>query len=145
MTTSVSAQLKGMDDVFRRIQSLKEEAGRDVLAGSAKKAMTIVRDDAAARAQRLDDPTTPANIALNIRMLEDKQFYEETGSVKISVGVRRGRGPGLNTWYWYYQEFGTSSTRAHPFMRPALKENLQEVFQAFLKSAKYRLTRKGVI
>lgn len=135
-------EIKGLDEVLRRMRALPVEVRRDVALPSAKVAMSIVRDDAIARAQRLDDPTTPANIALNIRMAEDTEFYDETGSIKISVGVRKGRGPGLRTWYWYYQEFGTVKLPAHPFLRPALSQNLQKVFETFIKSAKNRLTRR---
>lgn len=134
--------ITGLDDVYRRMKALPAEIRRDVALPSAKAAMAIVRDDAIVRAQRLDDPTTPANIALNIRMAEDTEFYEETGSIKISVGVRKGRGPGLKTWYWYYREFGTATAPAHPFLRPALSQNLQPLFDAFVKSAKNRLTRR---
>jgi HK97 gp10 family phage protein len=144
MAKTSTLTLKGADELVAKFRALSASAQRYIALPAAKAAMEIVRDDAINRAQRIDDPRTPANISLNIRMAEDKAFYDETGAVKVSVGVRKKRGPGGKTWYWYYQELGTVNARAQPFMRPALSQNLQAMFSEFLSVAKYELIKQGV-
>ncbi|MNP45805.1 hypothetical protein D3C76_1397570 [compost metagenome] len=79
-------------------------------------------------------------------LIEDTKFFDETGSTKISVGVRKTRKGfrGGNTYFWWYLELGTSRIRARPFLRNALGENKQAVFQEFLSVAKFKLLELGV-
>lgn len=57
---------------------------------------------------------------------------EITGDVKIKdgrvigrVGVKKRKKGGA--FYWRFWEFGTVKLAAHPFLRPALWENLNEI------------------
>lgn len=144
MAEILTFKLRGVEQLISTFRTLPSEIQRKVALPAGKAAMDIVLRDAVERAQRLDDPSTPSNIALNIAMLEDKKYYEETGDLKISVGVRKGKRKGGNTWYWYYQELGTSTIRARPFLRPALQQNLSSVFTEFISAAKFELVRLGV-
>lgn len=146
MADYVSFKLKGADDLSAKFRTLPQELQRQIVVPAAKDAMAIILNDAIDRASRIDDPSTPNDISKNIALIEDKKFFEETGSTKISVGVRKTkRGQrGGNTFYWWWVELGTSRIRAQPFMRNALSQNKEAVFREFLSSAKFELLRLNI-
>lgn len=146
MADRVTYKLKGADELSRIFKTLPQELQRKVVVPAATEAMQIVLNDAKARADRVDDPTTRNYIPKNIALVEDKKYFEETGSTKISVGVRKRKGSvgGGNSFYWWWVELGTSRIRAQPFMRNALSQNQQAVFQEFLSVAKFRLVELGL-
>lgn len=139
----ITYNLKGADKLSAIFKTLPQEMQRQIVVPAAKDAMDIVLKDAIARASAIDDPRTAPDISKNIALVEDKKFFEETGSTKISVGVRKTkRGQrGGNTYYWWWVELGTARSRAQPFMRNALGQNQQAVFAEFLSSAKYQLIK----
>lgn len=139
----ITYNLKGADKLSAIFKTLPQEMQRKIVVPAAKDAMDIVLKDAIARASAIDDPHTAPDISKNIALVEDKKFFEETGSTKISVGVRKTkRGQrGGNTYYWWWVELGTARSRAQPFMRNALGQNQQAVFQEFLSSAKFQLVK----
>lgn len=142
----ITYNLKGADELSRVFKTLPQEMQRQIVVPAAKDAMDIVLKDAIARASAIDDPSTAPDISKNIAMVEDTKFFNETGSTKISVGVRKTkRGQrGGNTFYWWWVELGTARSRAQPFMRNALGQNQQAVFQEFLSSAKFELLRLNI-
>lgn len=146
MADWITYKLTGADELSRIFKTLPAEMQRQVVVPAAKDAMEIVKQDAIRRAAAIDDPTTIPDISKNIALVEDTKFFNETGSTKISVGVRKTkRGQrGGNTYYWWWVELGTSRNRAQPFMRNALGQNQQAVFQEFLSSAKFQLIRLGL-
>lgn len=143
MADTISYKLKGADELSRVFRTLPQELQRQVVLPAAKDAMDIVLKDAINRAAAIDDPSTIPDISKNIALIEDKGFFAETGSTKISVGVRKSkRGQrGGNTYYWWWVELGTSRIRAQPFMRNALGQNKEAVFQEFISSAKFQLVK----
>lgn len=146
MSDWITYKLKGAEELSRKFRTLPQELQRQVVIPAAKDAMDIVLKDAIARASAIDDPRTAPDISKNIDLIEDTKYFEETGSTKISVGIRkRKKGvKGGNTFYWHWVELGTSKNRAQPFMRNALGQNQQAVFQEFLSSAKFQLVKLGI-
>lgn len=139
----ITYNLKGADELSRVFKTLPQEMQRQVVVPAAKDAMDIIVKAAKANWDKIDDPSTFPDIAKNVAMIEDTKFFEETGSTKISVGIRkrrRGVGGG-NTYFWKYLELGTVHIRAYAPMRKALSENTQAVFQEFLSSAKFQLLK----
>jgi len=147
MADWITYKLKGAEELSRVFKTLPSELQRQVVVPAAKEAMQVVLAAAKDNASRLDNPNTPNYIPKNLDMIEDKKYFEETGSTKISVGVRkrrRGVGGG-NTYYAaLFLELGTSRSRAFPFMRNALSQNREAVFQEFLSVAKFRLVELGL-
>lgn len=139
----VSYKLKGADELSRVFKTLPSEIQRQVVIPAAKDAMDIVVQAAKANWDKIDDPSTFPDIAKNVALIEDTKFFEETGSTKISVGIRKRRKgvAGGNTYFWKYLELGTVHIRAYAPMRRALNENTQAVFQEFLSSAKFQLVK----
>lgn len=146
MADWITYKLKGADELSRIFKTLPQEMQRKIVVPAAKEAMDVVLRSAKDKADRIDDPTTPNYIPLNIALVEDKKFFADTGSTKVSVGVRKTkRGQrGGNSFYWWWVELGTSRNRAQPFMRNALNQNQQAVFQEFLSVAKFRLVELGL-
>lgn len=147
MADWITYKLTGADELSRIFKTLPQELQRQVVVPAAKDAMDIVLSAAKDNAAKLDRPETPNYIPRNLDVIEDRKYFEETGSTKISVGVRkrkRGQGGG-NTYYAaLFLELGTSRSRAFPFMRNALAQNRQAVFQEFLSSAKFQLIKLGL-
>jgi HK97 gp10 family phage protein len=146
MADFITYKLKGADALSRVFKTLPQDLQRQVVLPAAKDAMDVVLKDAIRRAGAIDDPTTAPDISKNIALMEDEKFFNETGSTKVSVGVRKSkRGQrGGNTFYWWWVELGNSRMRAQPFMRNALNQNQQAVFQEFLSSAKFQLVKLGL-
>ncbi len=144
MADWITYKLTGADELSRVFKTLPQDLQRQVIVPGAKDAMQIVLAAAKDNASRVDDPATANYIPKNLDLIEDKKYFEETGSTKISVGVRkrkRGVGGG-NTYYAaIFVELGTSRSRAQPFMRNALERTRQEVFAELISSAKYQLVK----
>lgn len=146
MADWITYKLTGAEDIVAKFRTLSQDMQRSVVKPAAMEAMRIVLASAKARAKSVNDPSTPNYIPDNITIIEDRKYFEQTGSTKVSVGVRkqkRGVGGG-NTFYWHWVELGTSRSRAQPFMRNALAENREAVFQEFLSSARFQLIKLGL-
>lgn len=146
MADTISLKLKGADALRKVFITLPSEIQRQVLLPAMKEAMDIVKVDAQSRAKRIDDLSTFPDISKNIATMEDTKYFEETGSTKVSVGVRKTRRGtrGGNTYYWWHVELGHKGVRAQPFMRNALNENREAVFAELISSGKYQLVKLGL-
>lgn len=146
MADYITYKLKGADELSRIFKTLPQKLQREIVVPAAKEAMDVVLKAAKANWDRIDDPSTFPDISKNVAMIEDKKFFENTGSTKISVGIRkRKRGAaGGNTFYWKHLELGTRHIRAYAPMRRALNENTQAVLQEFLSVAKLKLIDLGL-
>ncbi|WP_176506363.1 HK97-gp10 family putative phage morphogenesis protein [Pseudomonas urethralis] len=146
MADFVTYQLKGTETLSARFRQFSQDMREKVARPAAKEAMGLVLDDAKDRALRIDDPETRNVIAKNIGMVERKDEGAELGAVIFSVGVRntRARQRGGATFYWHMVELGTEHSRARPFLRPALSNNREAVFKAFIGAAKAELLTLGV-
>lgn len=134
---SVSFELKGMDELRRKLRMIPADLEAKGFRSGMRKAANLVRDAAKSNAEGVDDPETGERIADNIAVRFSPKEYKRDKSVVFRVGVLGGaRKPdesgklkvkqkGGATWYWRFVEFGTSSVRARPFMRPALANNVE--------------------
>lgn len=146
MADWITYKLTGVDDLVKKFRTLPQELQRQIVVPAAKDAMEIVLKAAKANWDKIDDPSTFPDISKNVDMIEDAKFFNETGSTKISVGVRKRRKGvgGGNTFYWTHLELGTRYIRAYAPMRRSLNDNTQAVFQEFLSVAKFKLLELGV-
>ncbi len=162
--------LQGIEDLsvkFGAIKyDLKFKGGRFAL----RKAATIVKKSAETSALSIDDPKTREVIAKNIVVRFSKNRFRSTGDLMMRVGVlggardttkrikrRRGQhstleelgeiagkgkeNPGGDTFYWRFPEFGTEKMAAHPFMRPALENNVSAATNEFVSQYKKSIDR----
>lgn len=136
------SSLKGLDDVLKRMENMRVGTKNKHIRKALRKAMVPIRDQAKENAKGIDDPESKEKIWRNIQIQSGKT--KNKGEMKYSVGVKGGakekgnkkRGPGGDTFYFRFIEFGTSLIRAFPFMRLAFsqrKDEAEAIFVAELK------------
>ena len=162
----MAEQIEGLDDVTAKMRELSNpRKQKNAATRSARKAMAVVRKAAIANAKALDDSKSPERIWKNIQVKASKTSQ---GLVLIKVGVRGGAmsyastaanrrqnrvgqsyatagssdNPGGDTWYWRFQELGTSRQAARPFLRPALNNNIDSVQDGFVTEYKDQLDKE---
>jgi HK97 gp10 family phage protein len=123
------AGMQGEAEILRKLRTLTDKAGLKAMRRALRKGANVVRDVARQNAKRIDDPVSASDISRNIAVQAGgKRRERQYGGAVMRVGVkggaryRKGGGEGLpggNTTHWRYLEFGTSKTKAQPFMRPA--------------------------
>ncbi|MBT2771315.1 HK97 gp10 family phage protein [Halomonas sp. ISL-60] len=141
-----NGNLNGTVDVLKRLSELKESQIVTATRTAGRKAMKIVADDAARTASSFDNSDTAASIAENIAI--KTSYSRVSGDLTIKVGVlggaryRRGDKEKGITSYWRYVEFGTEHSAAQPFLRPAIDNNHQQVFQTFMNELRAGINRR---
>lgn len=154
---AIGGEIQGLDAVIGKLKALEEEPRRKTTRFGLRKSANIIRDNARAHAERLDDPKTSQNIAANVAVAFDSRYSKRTGDLKMSVGVKggakgfaaavgelRGKGkanPGGDTFYWRFLEFGTENMAAQPFMRPAMDESIEPATNEFVKQFEKAIVR----
>lgn len=146
--------LHGLDNVLGQLSELPDRIQRNIVRRAMRAGARVIANDAKERAKQIDDPATSESIAKNIAVQARSRLGRIHGGVAMSIGVRGGSAnyagtkqnkrlgrvgqayktggdktnPGGDTWYWRFQEFGTSKQSARPFMRPAMNAKGQEAF-----------------
>lgn len=161
----VRAELLGLDQAVATMKDLPTQLRRKATRAAGRKAAKVIADAAQANALKIDRSETPLQIAANVAIQFATRHFKATGDVMFRVGVRGGARKYSNTkenrgkrrvgkryavdgstFYWRFVEFGTSRTRARPFMRPALEANIgraTDVFVAELNRQLDRILKKG--
>ncbi len=129
--------LVGMKQVSDKLRALRQDVRPKVAQGAMKKAAALLKKYAQEGALRVDDPETGRMIRDNVKYQFAARIYRKSGDIVYRVGVntKRGRipngnpdeGPRGNTPHWHLVEYGTELTRARPYMRPALENNINEL------------------
>lgn len=125
----VTVKVEGLGEIDRKLRLLPQRVGINAMRRALRKGANVIRDAARANARTIDDPQTRENIEKNIVVAGGGRRREkQAGGPLMRVGVRGGArptsgdngAPGGNTTYWRMVEFGTSRSRAKPFMRNAV-------------------------
>lgn len=137
----VEFELKGLDQMRKRLKQLPEKLQQKGLKSALGRAARVIRNAAKDNALRVDDPETGRRIADNIVQRVRSRHTRRTGDLMVSVGVatERGRIPSGNpdegakgnTPHWHLVELGTERMQAQPFLRPAAESNAEAAFDAF--------------
>jgi HK97 gp10 family phage protein len=164
---NIEFKLHGVDEVMGKLQGLGPAMRKKGFRFAGRKAALVIQEAAEANALRIDDPATAEQIAKNIVVRFSPRAFKATGNIMFRVGVmggarqyadtkenRRKRrvgasyetagdktNPGGDTWYFRLVEFGTSRTRAQPFMRTALEGNIGKATNEFATSVNQWLDR----
>jgi HK97 gp10 family phage protein len=154
MTDSVSFDIKGLDVLLGRLQAVSHDVKRKGGRAALRKAAQQVAENAKANALRIDDPRTAAAIYQNIALRWNGKRFKRTGDLAFRIGVLGGAripkskpkgaepgGPGGDTRYWAFVEFGTEGKAAQPFMRPALAGRIAAVTDTFVTNYDKALQR----
>lgn len=145
MADKVEFSLYDPDNVLGKLKAFPVAIGKKGARFAMRKAANLVANAAKENARKLDDPQTASAIAENIAVRFSNRTFKRTGNVLFRVGVMGGAGgnlsekdqaaglPGGDTRHWRLLEFGTSRTRARPFMRPALENNINKATDEFIR------------
>lgn len=140
---NISFKIEGLESVLSKMKNVsndvKYKGGRFAL----RKAAQVVRNSARSKALLIDDPKSAAEIAKNIVERWSGKRFKQTGDLMFRVGVMGGAGgnkssaaleslPGKDTRHWRHLEFGTQNTRAQPFMRRSMEENIGSATNEFV-------------
>lgn len=133
-------EITGLDEVIAKMRLLgKPKKVKNAATRSARKAMNIVNKAAKVNAKAFDDKDSGNKIWKNIVTKAGKTRGSDKVVMKVGVkgGAKEARGTGNSggdTWYWRHKELGTSRQAAAPFMRPALRNNTNQVEAEFKRS-----------
>lgn len=129
MTADVKVNVHGAEQLLANLKSLGPKVQRKHARRAARRAMKVVMDDARSAAKAFDDPASPRKIWKEIVTVESSRQSKRAGGVVMRVGVRGGARKGASdVFYWRFLELGTEKMRARPFLRPALEQNSQDVY-----------------
>lgn len=145
MTDAVEFQIEGLDSLLGKLEAITYDVKRKGGRYALRKAAQVVAAKAKDNAARIDDPETAESIPKNISLRWNGRLFKRTGDLGFRVGVLGGAripksrpkgsdpgGPGGDTRYWAFVEFGTEKARAQPFMRSALADHISEVTNTFV-------------
>lgn len=142
------------DRLVDALGKLPDKVQKKVARTAARKGATVMRKAAIRNARQFDDKTTKEQVWRNVVVQEATRSSKRVGGVFMRVGVRGGAkqysntrenvrkqrvgksyktngssdNPGGDTWYWRFLEFGTAKTQAKSFLRSAMQDNAQKVF-----------------
>ena len=128
----MTVRLEGFRELEAALKELPTSTGRNVLRRVAKGALAPMADKARGMAP-VDGGELRESIKVSEkrtkRVVRENRFDRNTG-LAMAMGPVSGKGV-LN--YATFVEFGTSDTRARPFMRPAFEGGKHEALQ-YIKS-----------
>lgn len=144
--------LQGFKELADALRELGPRVARNGLRAATSAGAAIIRNDARSRA-----PVDTGEMKKDIQMKRERDTKGEM-SAKYSVFVRSGKKSRLSgkarniqkdSYYWKFQEFGTSKAPAQPFMRPAYDANKEaavgkigEVLNERIQKAARELARR---
>lgn len=163
----IEVRIEGLDALHTRIKNISANMRAKGARSAVRKGANVIRDAAKQLAGQVDRPETPLKIADNIAVQFAARTFRRTGDIQFRVGVRGGAkqyantkenrrarrvgqtyATGGSTWYWRFVEFGTARSRARPFLRPAMENNMDRSFAAIVAEFNKQLDRfakKGLI
>lgn len=156
MADDVSFAIEGLDGITEKLKALSGTVAQKRGRAALRKAGMIIVKAAAAAVSLDDDPETQRSIARNVAIQWNNRRYRATGDLAFRIGVRGGAvipkgkpipdGVKAATPHWRFIEFGTKTSIAKPFLRPALANNIDAVTRSFtseLEKAIDRAIRTG--
>lgn len=136
----VDYNVDGLAEVLGRFEALEYDIKRKGGRFALRRAAQVLRDQARANAELVDDPMTESNIAENIAVKWAGKKFKRTGDMEFNVGVRGGANSGA-TFHWRFLEFGTSKMRAQPIFRQVPGQAGQEAVDEFIKQYSKKIER----
>lgn len=145
MADDVQLNITGLDSLLGKLEAVSYDVKRKGGRSALRKAAQLVADRVRENAARIDDPETAESIAKNVAIRWNGRIFKQSGDLGFRIGILGGAripksnpkgsdpgGPGGDTRYWAFVEFGTEDTQAQPFMRNALSENISAVTNEFV-------------
>jgi len=136
--------LQGVEELLGKFASIKSDVKYKGGRFALRKAANLVAKSAKEGAETIDDPATGRSIADNISVRFSSRTFKRSGDLMFRVGVKHGavlkkggeKVANSPTPHWRLFEFGTEKMAAHPFMRPALENNVSSATNEFVSQYK---------
>ena len=146
------AEIEGLADLKRSLADLTSDLKRKVVRAGLRDAAAPIAKQARANAPVLkkDHPyRLPGTLKKSIITKASKQFNGRNGEIGVYVAVRKRKGLGgkasarnpFDPFYWRFQEFGTKTQAARPFMGPAFDANASRAIDIFKARLKTRIDK----
>lgn len=144
-------QVNGLADLEKKLMAFPDRLSLNIVKGAVRSAAVVVQKEARLRAHVSKKPhllvskaskgmkakgqsytgtwVTPGNLRKSIRV---RPAPLKKRSLKTEYWVYVG---GKHSWYWKFEELGTSKHSPHPFLRPAfdtMKEQATEAMREYL-------------
>lgn len=142
MAGDVEFNISGLDPVLAKLAAVSDTVRRKAGRAALRKAGNIIVKAAKLKVSQDDDPETARSIAANVAMQWNNRRFRTTGDIAFRIGVRGGAvvpkgqaipdGVKAATPHWRFIEFGTKTSIAKPFLRPAMANNIQAVSDTFV-------------
>ena len=133
-----SKNLTGFKELSAALRSLGPKVARNGLRRAVSAGAAVIRDDARSRAR-----VATGEMKRDIMIKRERDVKGgDTFGAKYSVFVRSGKKSRLagkgrdvqkDSFYWKFQEFGTSKMAARPFLRPAFAAKREAAVEAIGK------------
>lgn len=148
----------GLKEIKATLDKLPARLGEKVVRAALRSAAQVMRKDAQARAPILKKPKygrKPGTVKQSITIKRSKRdkygvFLTVMGlSAKKIKAFKAGsvtKDAAYNPddpWYWHFLEFGTSTRRKIPFLRPAFEAQKFASLRRFEEFAKRRVVREA--
>lgn len=143
MVDSLEFSIIGLDDILKKMDYVSDAVRGKRGRAALRKAGMIVVNAARQKVGTQDDPATGRKIADNIAIRWNGRRFKATGDIAWRIGVLKGAkipkdnhagdGAGTATPHWRLLEFGTKTSPAKPFLRPALANNISQVTDTFVR------------
>jgi len=123
-------QIQGTQKLRKQLEQLDQTMRKPLLERMVKVGGELVREVAAQKAPVGETATLTDNIIVEVL---DSSAYHATAGI----------GPHKNAFYGIFQEYGTASHKAQPFMRPAWDEKRLASVKVMAEVGR-RAVRRGV-
>lgn len=151
MAGDVEFKIEGLDPLLKKLKAVEGTVRRKAGRSALRKAGLIIVNAAKASVSVHDDPETQRSIAANIAIQWNNKRFRSTGDLAFRIGVRGGAvvrkgkaipdGVKAATPHWRFLEFGTQTSIAKPFLRPAMAQNIQAVTDTFVTALSAAIDR----
>lgn len=125
-----AVRFKGLELLTKTLRTLPKKVEKKVIMKALRKGGRVIIKDARAR--------VPVRTGKLRKSLFQKAAPARRGKLLLQVATKK------EAWYAHLVEFGTSTTRAQPFLRPAMDSKTNEaiaeigkqIFQGILEEIK---------
>lgn len=131
--------IENIGDLVAKFEELSEKMQKRIAWKAVKKGAGVIRDAAEANAKKIDAPArdgeTDSQIFPYIKIQKASKIAKAERAVAYRIGVEGQAiydGVRAPPTYWRFVEFGTEKTKAQPFLRPAMEQNMNAAANAIV-------------
>lgn len=124
---SIDFKINGVDGVMKALDQLEKKARSQLTNKALRAGGKVVLEEAKKRVPKGDTQTLAKSLTIAAKKSRDQMIKE------ILIVPRKGKNERYDAFYAHFVEFGTSHSRAQPFLGPAAKEKAQDAITEIAK------------